>query len=131
MKSCIAVVIISIHVDLVLEQHFYHLNMTSQGGNKKAIAVEFSHSMYICLVFTQKLHNIIMTFIAGVVKRSPVIQPSMIDQSRIVVLTISQQVTGFIILSFLAVLPEFFIVFGNLYPKLVPVSFGIIDIYIS
>jgi len=72
-----------------------------------------------------------MTFITGVVKRSPVIQPSMIDQSRIVVLTMSQQVTGYIILSFFAVLPEFFIVFGNLYPKLVPVSFGIIDIYIS
>ena len=36
-----------------------------------------------------------------------------------------------IIQSLLTILPEFLVIFGNIDPKLVPIGFGILNIYVS
>ena len=131
MKGCVSIVVISIHIDLILKQHLGDFKVAAQCGDQQAIAIELGHRIHICLVFAQQLNYIVVTLVAGIVKRGPVVEPSMIDEGGIVVLAMSEEFFGLVVLPVFAVLPELFVVLGNLYPKFVPVDLEVLDICMS
>ena len=55
----------------------------------------------------------------------------MIDECWIVILPVRYDMFDFIIQPLLTVLPKFLIIFGDIDPKLVPICFGVLNIYIS
>ena len=79
--------------------------MTSKSGNQQTISIEFSDRIYVSLMLAQQLDYIVVTLIAGIVKRGPVIESSVIDKRRIVIFSMSEQLLGLVILSVFAILP--------------------------
>ena len=97
----------------------------------QAISVEFGDCVDVGLIFAQKLNNIIVTLVASKMKGWPVVKGFMVDEWGIVVLPARNDMFDLIIQSLLTILPEFLVIFGNIDPKLVPIGFGILNIYVS
>ena len=56
-------------------------------------------------MLTQQLDYIVVTLIACIVKRGPVIESSVVDKCRIVIFSMSEQFLGLVVLSVFAILP--------------------------
>lgn len=63
----VAVIVIGICINFVLEKHFSDIQVAPKSSDMKSIPVELGDPVDIRLVLTKQLDYIIMTFVAGIV----------------------------------------------------------------
>ena len=128
MQGCVAIIVIGIGINFVLEEHLCHVQIAPKSSDVQSIPVELCDGIDVSLVLTEELDNVVMALVAGIVKRRPVIKTFVVGKGGVVILAIFEQMLGLVVLSFLAVLPEFVVVFGDEDPELIPVIIHLLDI---
>lgn len=78
--------------------------MTSKSSDVQSISIEFGHCVNVCFIFAEQFDDVVVSFVAGEMKRGPIIERLMVDKCWIAVLSFFYELFGFVILSFFAVL---------------------------
>lgn len=94
----------------------------------KPVSIVFGLRVDVSVVFAEKIYYVIVSFVAGVVQRSPVVGALVIDLYRIAVLTMLNQFLNLIIEAFFTVKSQLLIILLNIQPKVLPVELKVMNI---
>ena len=53
--------------------------MTSKSSDVQSISIEFSYCVNICFIFAEQFDDVVVSFVAGEMKRGPIIERLMVD----------------------------------------------------
>jgi len=129
-QSSVSISIVIILQYLIFDQHLHYLYVSPESCNMKSISVVYILCIYVCVVLTKQLNDIIVALVACIVHRRPVIQTFVIYFNRVTILTMLYELFSLVIMTILAVKSQFLIIFLYIDPKVFPVVLKVMYIYI-